>query len=40
MLDFIRMVTGGEVVRSNVALLQDNARVAGELSVALAALGR
>ncbi|MFM7231580.1 MAG: pseudouridine-5'-phosphate glycosidase [bacterium] len=40
MLDFIRMVTGGEVVRSNVALLKDNARVAGELSVALAALGR
>ncbi|MEY4374834.1 MAG: hypothetical protein RL760_1001 [Candidatus Eisenbacteria bacterium] len=38
MLDFIRMVTGGEVVKSNVALLKDNARVAGELSVALSAL--
>jgi len=38
MLDYIRMVTGGEVVKSNVALLKDNARVAGELSVALSAL--
>ena len=38
MLEYIQMVTGGEVVRSNAALLKDNARVAGELSVALAAL--
>lgn len=38
MLDYIRMVTGGEVVKSNVALLKDNARVAGELSVAMSAL--
>lgn len=38
MLDYIRMVTGGEVVKSNVALLKDNARVAGELAVALSAL--
>lgn len=38
MLEYIQMVTGGEVVRSNAALLRDNARVAGELSVALAAL--
>lgn len=38
-LEYMQMVTGGEVVRSNVALLKDNARVAGELAVALAALG-
>ncbi len=37
-LEYIQMVTGGEVVRSNVALLKDNARVAGELAVALSAL--
>lgn len=36
-LEYMQMVTGGEVVRSNVALLKDNARVAGELAVALAA---
>ncbi|MCE9628287.1 MAG: pseudouridine-5'-phosphate glycosidase [Candidatus Eisenbacteria bacterium] len=38
-LEYMQMVTGGEVVRSNVALLKDNARVAGELAVALAARG-
>lgn len=37
MLDTMRMVTGGEVVSVNIALLRDNARVAGELAVALAA---
>jgi len=35
-LEFMHMVTGGEVVESNVALLLDNARVAGELAVSLA----
>lgn len=37
MLDYMQMVTGGEVVNANVALLKHNARVAGELSVALLA---
>ena len=36
-LDYMQMVTGGEVTAPNVALLKDNARVAGELAVALAA---
>lgn len=36
MLDYMQMVTGGQVVDANVALLKDNARVAGELAVALA----
>jgi pseudouridine-5'-phosphate glycosidase len=40
MLDTMRMVTGGEVVNVNIALLRDNARVAGELAVALAAAAR
>jgi pseudouridine-5'-phosphate glycosidase len=36
-LDYMQMVTGGEVTAPNVALLKDNARVAGELAVSLAA---
>ena len=36
-LDYMQMVTGGEVTAPNIALLKDNARVAGELAVALAA---
>lgn len=35
-LEFMHMVTGGAVVESNIGLLLDNARVAGELAVALA----
>ena len=35
MLDFMQMVTGGQLVTANVALLKSNARVAGELAVAL-----
>ena len=34
-LEFMQMVTGGQVVDANIALLLDNARVAGELAVAL-----
>ena len=37
-LDYMQMVTGGEVTAPNIALLKDNARVAGELAVALAAM--
>lgn len=36
LLDHMRSVTGGDAVRTNIALLLDNARVAGELAVALA----
>jgi pseudouridine-5'-phosphate glycosidase len=36
MLDHMRGVTGGDAVRTNIALLLDNARVAGELALALA----
>ena len=36
MLEFMQMVTGGQIVDANIALLKDNARVAGELAVALA----
>ena len=36
-LDYMQMVTGGEVTAPNIALLKDNARVAGDLAVALAA---
>jgi pseudouridine-5'-phosphate glycosidase len=35
MLDFMQMVTGGQLVTANVALLKSNARIAGELAVAL-----
>ena len=35
-LEFMQRVTGGQVVDANIALLLDNARVAGELAVALA----
>jgi pseudouridine-5'-phosphate glycosidase len=35
-LEFMQMVTGGQVVEANIALLKANARVAGELAVALA----
>lgn len=35
-LEYMQMVTGGEVTGPNIALLKDNARVAGELAVALA----
>ena len=34
-LEFMQRVTGGQVIESNIALLLDNARVAGELAVAL-----
>ncbi len=37
-LEYMQMVTGGEVTGPNIALLKDNARVAGELAVALAAM--
>jgi pseudouridylate synthase len=36
MLEFMHRVTGGRVVVANIALLKCNARVAGELAVALA----
>ncbi len=35
-LEYMQMVTGGQLVTANVALLRSNARVAGELAVALA----
>ena len=35
-LEFMHGETGGQVVEANIALLKDNARVAGELAVALA----
>jgi len=35
MLDHMRKVTGGDAVRANVALLLDNARVAGALAAAM-----
>ena len=37
-LEYMQMVTGGEVTGPNIALLKDNARVAGELALALAAM--
>jgi pseudouridine-5'-phosphate glycosidase len=35
-LEAMQRLTGGRVVEANVALLKDNARVAGELAVVLA----
>jgi len=35
MLEFMHMVGGGDVLAANMALLRDNARVAGELAAAL-----
>lgn len=40
LLESMRAATGGRATGSNVALLRDNARVAGELAVALAGLSR
>ena len=37
MLDYMQMVAGEEVLRANISLLLDNARLAGELAVALVA---
>ena len=40
LLDRINSLTGGESLRANIALVKNNARVAAEIAIALAELGR